>query len=278
MWFVLPGILFMLVFFIYPLTYGVGLSFQGVAGPGSAYRDFLTNNFPHDSGSLSSLWITLELAVPGALINVAAALPIAWRMRGPLRGKRLITAVVMVPMTLGAVFVAEGMNTFLGATGWFNRLLLDLHLVDQPLQLTGNFAGVLIAIVVTGFPFAFLLMLGYVSGIDPSLEQAAAILGAPPWQRFRLITFPLLLPGLTITFCLSFVLAFAVFPSATLVGNDAGPTRVISKIAYTEYANGHYANASATAIVMGVAQLVILGLVMLARSRLYRGSTAGGKG
>jgi putative spermidine/putrescine transport system permease protein len=267
----------MLVFFIYPLIYGAGLSFQGDAGPLSAYREFFASKYPHDSGSLASVWVTLKLAVPGAVISVAAAVPIAWRMRGALRGKRLIVAIVLVPMTLGAVFVAEGMNTFLGPTGWFNRVLLDLHLIGKPLLLTGNFTGVLIAIVITGFPFAFLLMLGYASGIDPSLDNAAAILGARPWQRFRLITFPLLLPGLTITFCLCFVLAFAVFPSATLVGNDAGPTRVISKIAYTEYSNANYANASATAMLMAIVQLGVLGLVLLGRGRLYRGSTVGGK-
>jgi len=268
----------MLAFFIYPLIYGVALSFQGDAGPFSAYREFFSDQFPHDSGSLHSLWVTLKLAIPGALINVAAAVPIAWRMRGAMRGKRLITALVMVPMTLGSVFVAEGMIMFLGGTGWFNRVLLDLHLIQSPLKLIGNYTAVLIAIVITGFPFAFLLMLGYVSGIDPNLDKAAAMLGARPSQRFRKVTLPLLLPGLTITFALSFVLAFAVFPSATLVGNDAGPTRVISKIAYNEYAFAHYANASATAVIMGVVQLAVLGVIFFVRSRLYRGSTAGGKG
>jgi putative spermidine/putrescine transport system permease protein len=137
---------------------------------------------------------------------------------------------------------------------------------------------VLLSLVISGFPFAFLLTLGFASGIDPNLEQAAAVLGADAMARFRLIALPLLLPGLTITFVLSFVLAFGVFPSATLVGNDAGPTRVLSKIAYTEYTNAQYATASATAVIMAVVQLVVIGLVFALRGKLYRGSTAGGKG
>ena len=79
-----------------------------------------------------------------------------------------------------------------------------------------------LSLVITGFPFAFLLMLSYLSGIDPTLEQAAATLGAGWWQRFRRITLPLLAPGLAITFCLTFVLAFSVFPSAVLLGDPAG--------------------------------------------------------
>jgi len=278
LWMVVPGVVFMLVFFIYPLLYGVSLSFQGKGGPLSAYREFFTDGFRNDNGSRESIWITLELALAASIINVAAALPIAYRMRGLVRGKRVITAIVLVPMTLGTVFIASAMNTFLGPAGWFNRAVLVIGLVDRPVTLVGNFTGVLLSLVINGFPFAFLLMLGYGSGIDPSLEQAAAVLGASPRERFRLIALPLLLPGLTITFCLSFILGFGVFPSATLVGNDAGPTRVISKIAYTEYSNAQYATASATAVIMAVIQLAVIGLVFWGRSRLYRGSTAGGKG
>jgi len=277
-WLVLPGILFMFAFFIYPVLYGVGLSFQGRDGGVSAYVDFFTNKFPHDSGSFDSLWTTLQLAIPATVICVLMAVPIAWRMRRGVRGLRTLTAIVMIPMTLGSVFVAEALNNLLGPAGWLNRALQALHLVRAPIQLTGNYTGVLISLVLTGFPFAFLLMLGYASGIDPSLDSAAAILGASPRQRFFKVDFPLLLPGATITLALSFVLAFAVFPSATLLGNDAGPTRVLSKVAYTEYANANYANASATAVIMAVAQLIVLAIVFLGRGRIYRGSTMGGKG
>lgn len=277
-WLVLPGVVFMVAFFIYPLFYGISLSLQGRTGGLSAYVDFFTDGFPHDSGSFASLWTTLQLAFPSAVISVLLALPIAWRMRRGIRGLRLVTAVIMVPMTLGSVFVAESLNNLLGPTGWLNRTLLALHIVASPLQLTGNYAGVLIALVLTGLPFAFLLMLGYASGIDPALDRAASVLGASPTQRFLRVGLPLLLPGATITFALSFVLAFAVFPSATLLGNDAGPTRVLSKVAYTEYANGNYANASATAFIMAATQLVVLAAIFLVRSRLYRGSTSGGKG
>jgi putative spermidine/putrescine transport system permease protein len=277
-WLVLPGVLFMVVFFIYPVFYGINLSFQGRAGGISAYMDFFTNSFPHDSGSFDSLWTTLRLALPSAIISVLLAVPIAWRMRRGFRGLRVLTAVIMVPMTLGSVFVAEALNNLLGPTGWFNRTLVALHLITTPVQLTGNYTGVLIALVLTGFPFAFLLMLGYASGVDPALDRAASILGASARQRFFRVDLPLLLPGIAITFALSFVLAFAVFPSATLLGNDAGPTRVISKVAYTEYSNANYANASATAVIMAIAQLIVLGAIFLGRSRLYRGSTAGGKG
>ncbi len=85
--------------------------------------------------------------------------------------------------------------------------------------------GVFLSLLITGFPFTFLLTLSYVTGIDPSLEQAAATLGAGPAKRFREIFLPLLLPGLAITFCLSFVQAYSVLPSAILVGDPSNATR-----------------------------------------------------
>ena len=134
------------------------------------------------------------------------------------------------------------------------------------------------SLVITGFPFAFLLVLSYISGIDPTLERAAASLGADWKARFRRITLPLLAPGLATTFCLTFVLAFSVFPSAVLVGNPAGETRVISLAAYrAAYEQFDYPYASAIAMVMGLVELVVVALVLFGRTRFYTGAT-GGKG
>ncbi|HKN96129.1 MAG TPA: ABC transporter permease subunit [Pseudonocardiaceae bacterium] len=272
-WLAVPAAVFMVAFFVYPLCYGVGLTFQAAGGPLSAYRSFLSDGYQR-----GSIWITLGLSVPTALISVVAAVPLAYRMRGPFRGKRTLTAVLMVPLTLGSVFVADGMIDFLGPNGWFNRVLRALHVVDQPVVLIHNVAGVLLSMLISVFPLAFLLVLGYFSGIDGNLERAAAVSGAGPWQRFRLVLLPLLLPGLTVTFALTFVMAFAVFPSATLVGDPAGSTRVISIVAYDAYSRADYSSASAIAIVMGLVELAVLGIVFGIRGRLYRGSTSGGKG
>jgi putative spermidine/putrescine transport system permease protein len=270
----LPAALFVLVLFVYPSLYGIGLSFQpGQGGPLSAYKNFFTDPYERNT-----IFTTLRLSMPAALLNVVASVPIAYRMRGRFRGKRLLTTVLVVPITLGTVLTAQGLLNFLGPTGWLNRLLLDLRLVDSPVRLTNNSWGVFFSLVITGFPFAFLLVLSYLSGIDPTLEKAAATLGAGKWQRFSRITLPLLIPGLATTFCLTFVLAFSVFPSAVLVGDPAGSTRVISIAAWhAAYEKYDYASGSAIAVVMGVIELVVIGIVLGIRSLFYAGST-GGKG
>jgi putative spermidine/putrescine transport system permease protein len=271
----LPAVLFVLALFVYPFLYGLGLSFQPAKGGGAFadYQRFFSDPFQRDT-----IWKTLRLAIPAALFNVLAAVPIAYRMRGRFRGKRVITTLLVIPITLGTVLTAEGLLNFLGPTGWFNRTLLSLGLRDQPVGLINNYWGVFFSLVITGFPFAFLLILSYISGIDPSLERAAATLGADWRARFRRITLPLLAPGLATTFCLTFVLAFSVFPSAILVGNPTGSTRVISIAAYqAAYEQYDYPFASAIAMIMGLVELLVLGVVLLWRSRFYVGAT-GGKG
>jgi putative spermidine/putrescine transport system permease protein len=269
-----PALLAVLILFVYPFAYGVGLSFQpSHGGTFGAYRDFFSDAYQRDT-----IWTTLRLSLPAALLNVAASVPIAYRMRGRFRGKRILTTILVVPITLGTVLTAEGLLNFLGPTGWFNRVLMDIGLTNAPVRLTNNYWGVFFSLVITGFPFAFLLILSYLSGIDPTLERAAATLGAGWWQRFRRITLPLLAPGLATTFCLTFVLAFSVFPSAVLVGDPAGTTRVISIAAYhAAYEVYDYALASAIAVVMGIVELLVVGAVLGVRTLFYTGST-GGKG
>ncbi|MFC5804617.1 ABC transporter permease [Streptomyces formicae] len=270
-----PGALFLVLLFCYPFLYGLQLSFQPKSGGGplANYRTFFSDPYLRET-----LWITLRLAVPVALLNCLAAVPVAFRTRGPFRGRRTVTTLLVMPITLGTVLTAEGLLGYLGPNGWLNKALIGIGLIDEPLALVHNYWGVFASLVITGFPFSYLLTLSYLTGIDPSLEQAAATLGAGRRQRFRHVLLPLLAPGLAITFCLSFVLAFAVFPSAQLVGDPRGSTHVISIEAYqAAFQKFDYALGSAIAMVMAAVMLAVVVLVLAWRSMLYRGST-GGKG
>lgn len=271
---VLPAIFFLVALFIYPFAYGLWLSFQPKDGSlFGNYAKFFRDPFLYDT-----IGTTLMLAVPVTVINLLFAIPVAFRVRLMSR-PRLLTTILVIPITLGTVLVAEGLLTYLGPQGWFNRTLLWLGLISQPVKLVHNYWGVFLSLIITGFPFTFLLTLSYVTGIDPALEQAAATLGAGPASRFRHIFLPLLLPGLAITFCLSFVQAFAVFPSAVLLGAPAGPTRVISIAAYqAAFEEYDYTMASAIAMIMGVVQLAVVVAVLGSRSLFYRGPVGGAKG
>jgi putative spermidine/putrescine transport system permease protein len=270
-----PAVLFLLLLFVYPFLYGFALSFQPAEGDWFVnYQKFFT-----DSRAWRTIITTFGLALPVTVINVGFALPIAFRLRRRTTYQRWITTLLVVPITLGTVLIADGMLTYFGPRGWLAQTLQLLHLYDGPIRLTHNYWGVLISLVISGFPFAFLLLLSYVTGIDPVLARAAATLGANRWNQFLHIYLPLLAPGLAITFCLVFVQAFSVFPSAVLVGAPSGSTRVISIAAYeAAFENYDYAMASTVAMIMGFAQLIVVAVVLALRRAFYRGPVSGGKG
>ena len=269
----IPAALFLVVLFVYPFLYGLVLSFQPKAGSALAnYARFFSDPFLYQT-----IWTTLRLAVPVTLLNLVLAVPIALRVR-LMRRQRVLTTILVVPITLGTVLVAQGLLNYLGPQGWFNRALIAAGLIEHPVRLLHNYWGVFLSLLITGLPFTFLLTLSYASGVDPALENAAATLGAGAAARFRTVLLPLLLPGLAITFCLSFVQAFSVFPSAILLGAPSGPTRVISVAAYeAAFEQYDYSLASAIAMLMGLVQFGVVAVVLLARGGLYRGAS-GGKG
>jgi putative spermidine/putrescine transport system permease protein len=271
---VVPAVAFVVAMFIYPFLYGLWLSFQPKEGGALAnYALFFSDSYLH-----GTIGTTLKLALPATLVDLALAVPIAFRVR-LMRRQRVLTTLLVIPITLGTVLIAQGLLNYLGPQGWMSRSLMGLGLISQPVKLLHNYWGVFIAMVLVGFPFTFLLTLSYITGIDPALEQAAATLGAGPWQRFRAVLLPLLVPGLAITFCLSFVQEFSVFPSAVLLGAPSGPTRVIAIAAYqAAYEQYDASLASAIAMIMGCVQLVIVVSVLTLRGLFYRGSVAAAKG
>ena len=270
-----PATVFMLLLFVYPFAYGFLLSFEPNKG------GFLSNyeTFFSSDRLWPTILTTLKLAMPATVINVGLAVPLAYRLRVKSPYQKWLTAILVVPITLGTVLVADGMLTYLGPKGWLSQTLMALHLSDEPVHLTHNYTGVLISLVISGFPFVFLLVLSYITGIDPVLARAAATLGANPWQQFRYVYLPLLSPGLAMAFCLAFVQAFSVYPSAVLLGAPAGPTRVISIAAYeAAFEQYDYSMASCAAMIMGVVQLIIVAAALGVRGLFYRGPVVGGKG
>ncbi len=156
---VVPAAIFTLLLFVYPFAFGFVLSFEPKAGGDwlANYRRFFSDPFLYNTIA-NTLW----LAIPVTLVNLLLAVPIAFRVR-LMRRQRLLTTILVLPITLGTVLVAEGLLNYLGPQGWFNRTLLTFGLISQPVKLVHNYWGVFASLVITGFPFTFLLTLSYVT-------------------------------------------------------------------------------------------------------------------
>lgn len=272
----LPALAFVLMVFIFPFFYGLYLSLT-VKGGSYTFKNYF--KFFTDTWELRTIWTTLAISMPVTFVSTALAIPLAYSMRHGLKYEKLVTFFLIMPITLGMVLVAEGMLTYLGPNGWFNKVILVTGIIKEPLQLTHNYTGVVISLFLQNFPMGFLLLLGYISGINPNLEKAATMLGANKNQTFWRIMFPLMAPGVAIAFCLNFTASFSVFPSAIMLGAPSGPTRVMAYAAYQWSYEKFNENFGATiSIVMVIVQLVIVGAVLTVRQRMYRGVSMVGKG
>jgi putative spermidine/putrescine transport system permease protein len=272
----IPGIAFVALLFLYPFGYGLVMSLSKADGSFTLanYVRFFT-----DARDFRTIGVTLGIALPVTLLAVGLAVPLSYYMRRGVPGEKVITFFLIIPVTLGTVLISEGMLTFMGPAGWLNQLLLALHLVAKPVQFTHNYAGVCISVGLQGFPYAFLMLLGYVSGINPDLEKASQMLGANKWQTFWKILFPLMVPGIAISFCLNFVMAFSLFPSAVLLGQPSGPQRVIAYAAWQwGFEKFNFNAASAITMIMAAIELLVIAVVLAWRSKMYKGASIVGKG
>lgn len=270
----LPAVLIIGGLFVYPFLYGLSISFEPLEGsnPFSNYTDFLGDPYLRDS-----IFKTLRLALPVALVSVGFAAPLAFQSRRDFRGRKAITLVLMLPLTFGSILIAQGMMRVFSDGGWVNLLLEQAGIPKQ--QLIYNYAGTFIATTMVTIPFVFLLLMGFFGGIDRSLEHAAAAFGASRSARFWRITLPLAAPGIVTAFMLVFVEAFAVFPSAILVGQPDNATHVLTLPIYAAAAqHSDYGAAAAIAMIMTALEIAILIALITVRNRIYRGPAAGGKG
>jgi putative spermidine/putrescine transport system permease protein len=269
-----PSLLYVLVLFVYPFLYGIYLSVRPMKVTGFSLANYVA--FFTDQYQYKTVGITFRLAVPNTIVVVAASLLFAYNMRRGIWLERSVTTILVLPISLGVILLSQGILGFYGGNGWFNQMLLGLGLLKDPLVLTHNFTGVMLSLFMQQFPFCFLMLLGYISGIDPSIENSARTLGANPWTVFRRVMLPLIAPGLAIAFALVFVMSFATFPSAILLGQPTGATRTIAIAAYAQaFEQFDMSYASAIAVIMGLFQLAGLLLILLLRKRMVMAATMG---
>jgi putative spermidine/putrescine transport system permease protein len=270
----LPSLFYVIVMFVYPFFYGIYTSLQPLSGEAWSFKNYIS--FFSDPYQYATIKTTFVLAIPNSILVVLVALFLAYGMRRGIWMERTITTILVLPISLGVIFLSEGILGFYGTNGWLNQMLIGADIIKEPLELTHNFIGVILSLFMQQFPFCFLMLLGYISGIDPSLESSARMLGAGPWTVFRRVMLPLIAPGLVIAFALVFVMSFAVFPSAVMVGQPAGSTRSISIAAYQQaFEQYDMSYASAIAVIMGLCQLFALVAIVMIRRRITIATTMG---
>lgn len=217
LWLAAPGCAFLVVFFLVPVTRLLGLSIQDV-DTGA----FTTAHFARMFGAevyVRVLGITFQIAGLTALFSVLLGYPLAyWLARQPEGRRGKLVLLVLVPFWTSYLVKTFAWMLILGRTGILNSAAQALGLIDAPLALLHNMAGVMIGMVHAMLPLAVLTMLPVMTGIDRRLDQAAGTLGSAPAQAFWLVYFPLSLPGVAAAGLLTFISSLGFFIVPALLG------------------------------------------------------------
>jgi iron(III) transport system permease protein len=165
-------------------------------------------------------WNSLELAiivgVLSTLLGLAFAL-IAQRTRFPFPG--LLRLLSLLPVITPPFVIGLALILMFGRAGFITNFLYQ-HLDIPRSRWLYGMAGVAIAQILAFTPIAFLVLLGVLQGVAPSLEEAASTLRASRWRIFRTVTWPLIRPGLANAFLIGFIESLADFGNPLILAGN----------------------------------------------------------
>jgi iron(III) transport system permease protein len=165
-------------------------------------------------------WNTLALAITtGALttlLGLAFALVVT---RTAFPAKRALRALTILPIITPPFVISLAIILLFGRSGTVTEFVADLLGLEAGRWVYG-FTGVLLAQVLSFTPIAFLVMIGVVEGVSPSLEEASQTLRASRWQTFTTVSLPLMRPGLANAFLLGFIESMADFGNPLVLGGN----------------------------------------------------------
>jgi iron(III) transport system permease protein len=219
---------------------------------------------------------TLQLGFMTALAATLLALCFALLFtRSRLPGRRLAGVLAVLPMITPPFVIGLALIMLFGRSGVINAILESAFGVS-PTRWIYGLPGVWLAQTLALTPVAYLVLVGVVEGISPSLEEAAQTLRASPSRLFNTITLPLLAPGLANAFLIVFIESLADFGNPLLLG---GNLEVLSVAIYFAIV-GVQQDPGRAAILAIVLLALSLTLFMIQRRLLARRSfvTVTGKG
>ncbi|MBL4916510.1 ABC transporter permease [Szabonella alba] len=271
------------IFVFFPIVKMLGAAFVADGG-GYSGSTFLSKLFDQRIWSLGCLsggrcgvaWNSLFLAVLVGILTTVLGLVFALLLtRSSFRYKRALRALTVLPIITPPFVIGLAIILLFGLSGTVTQTVADWFGIT-PTRWIYGLPGILIAQVLAFTPIAFLVMIGVVEGVSPSMEEAAQTLRANRWQTFRTVSLPLMRPGLANAFLLGFIESMADFGNPLVLGGnyDVLSTEIFFAIVGAQY------DQSRAAILAFVLLFFTLGAFWVQRFWLGRKSytTVTGKG
>ena len=195
-------------------------------------------------GRCGAAWNSLFLAILVGFLTTVLGLVFALVVtRSGFRYKRALRALTVLPIITPPFVIGLALILLFGLSGSVTQFVAELFGVPADALAVRACPGVLIAQVLAFTPIAFLVLIGVVEGVSPSMEEAAQTLRANKWQTFRTVSLPLMRPGLANAFLLGFIESMADFGNPLVLGGnfDVLSTEIFFAIVGAQYDQGRAA-------------------------------------
>jgi len=214
---------------------------------------------------IAAIRLTLALAAVTTLTLLAVGTPVAWWLANTRsRWKAWIGAVVALPLVLPPAVLGFYLLICFGPEGPGGKLTTALGLGTLPF----TFTGLALASTIYSLPFVVQPLQNAFEAVSPRLLEAAATLGAGPWDRFVTVAVPLAVPGFFTASILAFAHTVGELGVVLMIGgNIPGRTRVLSVALYDHVEALEYAQAHRLAAGLLAFALVVLALLQTVRVR-----------
>ena len=224
--------------------------------------------------AIATYQLSLGASLVAAVINAVIGLLLAWVLtRYTLPAYRLIDALVDLPFALPTAVAGLTLASIYAPNGWLGR---PLQFLGIPLVFSRT--GVVIALVFIGLPFVVRTVQPVLEDIDPSIEEAAMVLGASSFRTFRSILLPQIIPALLTGFTLAFARAIGEYGSIIFIsGNMPMKTEITPLLIVTKLEEYDYAGATTLAVVLLGISFGLLMLINLLQQRTARRSSSARK-
>lgn len=257
---VAPALLWLSIFFVIPLLIVVAVSFAGRIPYGQVIFSFTIDNYLR---FLEPLYLkifadTLVVAIVTTLATILMGYPLAYTIAQlPKKWQQPGLILVMIPFWINFLIRSYAWVIILRSQGVVNTLLLNLGLIDQPLQMLYNDMAVMLGMVYALLPFMVLPIYVSIEQLDTRLLEAASDLGAKPLTAFRKVTLPLTMPGIAAGTILVFISSLGMFVVPDVMGG--AKSALIGNLIQNQFLSARdWPFGSALSIVLAVLSLVLI--------------------
>uniref|UniRef100_A0A9E7ZZE2 ABC transporter permease subunit n=1 Tax=Bosea sp. NBC_00436 TaxID=2969620 RepID=A0A9E7ZZE2_9HYPH len=250
-----PALLFLMLVYIGPVAYFLASSFVGSDGA------IGLQNYARLFGSatyVTTILTTLKLSVATTLLCILIGYPVAYLMANTRAGSSLVLLVVL-PFWTSYLVRTFAWIILLGRNGTINSTLMNLGLIERPLELSYNVFAVITGMTHAMLPLAILTMLSTMQNIGSHYGRAASTLGARGAQSFLRIYLPLSMPGVAAAALMVFIICLGFFVNPALLGSRR--ETVITQIIIDQLSTSlDWGFAGAACVLMLCVSLVIVTL------------------